>query len=146
MHNYCCYRSFLWANEIQKKPLKVFICFQLITLGTYVSLAGENRVHWLIIQLIQKEVLVIMYSKKSKKTHQPQSHAIVIHGLWLSLSQLQHQLQIFPFCISALHKHQPKPSHPAQFFSKQAERLHTNSLWLPKELKSVQMFNGRNVK
>lgn len=31
------------------------------------SLTGENQVHWLIIQLIQKEVSVIMHSKEKKK-------------------------------------------------------------------------------
>lgn len=97
------------------------------------SLTGENQVHWLIIQLIQKEVLVIMRSKEKKKTGQPQLHAIVTHGLWLSCSQLQHQLHTFSFSNSALYKHQPKSSHPAQFFSKQGERMHMNSLQLPKK-------------
>lgn len=47
----------------------MFIGFQLVTL------TGENQVHWLIIQLIQKELLVIMYSKK------PQNQASHSHTL-----------------------------------------------------------------
>lgn len=54
-----------------------------------------------------------------------------MHGLWLPCSQLQ-QGATFLFCNSALYKHQPKSSHPAQFFSKQGERMHMNSLQLPK--------------
>lgn len=65
MHNY-------WSPKLQviligkwnsEKTLKIFIGF---VPTSHLHVTGENQVHWLIIQLIQNEVLAIMYSKYPK--------------------------------------------------------------------------------
>lgn len=53
----------------RKKTLKILFGFELVRPGAYTSLKDENQVHQLIILLIQKEVLVEMYSLEKKASH-----------------------------------------------------------------------------
>lgn len=148
MHNY-------WSPKLQvilmgkwnsAKKLKIFIGFELVTLGTYMSLTGDR---WKSSTLINYSVnpkggIGNYVLKKNPKNQASHSHTLPQYmtcGYPAPSCSINHT----PFHSVTQHYTSTNANHPTlpSSFPNKGERMHMNSLQLPKELK---MFNGRDVK